>query len=121
MSRSGWVADGDNGWEVSKRPSGGADYRRLIIGAESNGAIKRYAYVYKTPDGGVLAASPYYSGHHASVDDAKEAVAPGSTIIAEHPAMNVVRMLVAWADEEGNQPKTYPKVAVALARALLSK
>lgn len=74
-----WTTNTD-GWMSRKRRDGGTDYRILMrdMGRTNfAGASKRYAEVWHSADGSVLARSQYgYVRRFDSVDEAKKYVGP---------------------------------------------
>ena len=78
-----WTTEPD-GWESRKLRDGGTDYRMLAYDTgrpQFSGAAKRFAWVYVLADGTVLSKSAAgFSRRHATLQDAKDAVAPHAAI-----------------------------------------
>ena len=74
-----WTTEPD-GWEARKLQGGGTDYRMLASDTgrpQFSGAAKRFAWVYVAADGTVVSKSAAgFSRRHATVEEAKAAVAP---------------------------------------------
>jgi hypothetical protein len=83
-----WITDAD-GWQSRKLRGGGTDYRMLASDTgrpQFSGAAKRFAWVYVAADGTVVSKSAAgFSRRHATVEDAKAAVAPRAATSLDTP------------------------------------